>query len=77
MFNFVLTHPPTDAKPDVIRGLVYTDNKRPDEKYIKDSTPIEIRQLMKKCWKKDPNDRPASGGGYIVLLFRYVFFSFK
>ena len=53
---------PADATHAVIRGWVYTDDRRPDEKDIKDSTPMEIRELTKKCWKRNPDDRPTSNG---------------
>ncbi|XP_072049925.1 receptor-interacting serine/threonine-protein kinase 3-like [Amphiura filiformis] len=53
--------PPCLSDPQVtIRGLVYTDDKRPNETDVMASTPDEIRDLMKKCWQRDPTSRPTS-----------------
>ncbi|XP_023866044.1 receptor-interacting serine/threonine-protein kinase 1 isoform X1 [Salvelinus sp. IW2-2015] len=41
---------------------------RPDEYLIPDYTPVEIIELMKRCWHQDPQLRPTFGEGYNFFL---------
>ncbi|CAB1317392.1 unnamed protein product [Coregonus sp. 'balchen'] len=41
---------------------------RPDEDLIPDDTPVEIIELMKRCWHQDPQQRPTFGEGYNFFL---------
>uniref|UniRef100_A0A4W5KYU6 Receptor (TNFRSF)-interacting serine-threonine kinase 1, like n=1 Tax=Hucho hucho TaxID=62062 RepID=A0A4W5KYU6_9TELE len=41
---------------------------RPDEDLIPDDTPVEITELMKKCWNQDPQLRPTFQEGYNTFL---------
>ncbi|CAB1326355.1 unnamed protein product [Coregonus sp. 'balchen'] len=41
---------------------------RPDEDLIPDDTPVEIIELMKRCWHQDPQLRPTFEEGYNTFL---------
>lgn len=39
--------------------LVAVDNGRPDMNLIQAGCPIFLKDLMIKCWEKDPTKRPS------------------
>ncbi|CAD8083040.1 unnamed protein product [Paramecium sonneborni] len=47
------------TNPPAIMKLVAVDNGRPDLSLIQTGCPLFIKELMIKCWDKDPQKRPS------------------
>ncbi|CAD8171189.1 unnamed protein product [Paramecium pentaurelia] len=47
------------TNPPAIMKLVAVDNGRPDMNLIQAGCPIFLKELMIKCWDKDPTKRPS------------------
>ena len=71
LWEILTRQPPFKGlKPVEIIFKVVQQNSRPDEKCIPQDSPVQLVELMKRCWDTNPNMRPNFST--IVRLLKQV-----